>query len=67
MLKKSCNDLGHIKEMSQTVLTAFSNNCGYDISFTSTYLFYCLVASGYCCDKNKEIAEISVKLLARLI
>lgn len=37
ILKKSSNDLGHIKEMSQQVLTSFSNNCGYDISFASNY------------------------------
>lgn len=37
LLKKSSNDLGHIKEMSQQVLTSFSNNCGYDISFASNY------------------------------
>ena len=29
LLKKSSNDIGHIKEMSQLVLTSFSNNCGY--------------------------------------
>ena len=35
ILKKSSTDLGHIKEMSQHVLYAFSLNCGYDISFKS--------------------------------
>lgn len=29
IIKKSANDLGHIKEMSQHVLTSFTNNCGY--------------------------------------
>lgn len=29
LLKKSSTDIGHIKEMSQQVLTSFSNNCGY--------------------------------------
>ncbi len=66
LLKKSSTDLGHIKDMSQTALTSFSNNCGYDISFVSNIVFN-LVASGYCCDKSTQISEISVKLLARLI
>lgn len=35
ILKKSSNDIGHIKEMSQQVLTSFSSNCGYEISFVS--------------------------------
>lgn len=30
-------------------------------------LILILVAAGYCCDKNTQISEISVKLLARLI
>lgn len=40
ILKKSSNDIGHIKEMSQQVLTSFSNNCGYEISFVSKFLAY---------------------------
>ena len=37
VLKKSSNDLGHIKEMSQQILISLSANCGYDISFRSKY------------------------------
>lgn len=35
ILKKASTDLGHIKEMSQLILTSFAMNCGYDISFKS--------------------------------
>lgn len=40
ILKKSSTDIGHIKEMSQLVLTSFAENCGYDISFRSISIFY---------------------------
>ena len=39
ILKKSATDIGHIKTMSQHVLTSFALNCGYEISFKSTFLF----------------------------
>lgn len=52
--------------MAQEVLTSFSCNCGYDISFISTF-FNMLVASEYCLDKNSILAELSLKLLAVLI
>jgi len=66
LLKKASTDLGHIKEMSQHVLTSFANNCGYDCSFISN-LFFILVASGYCNDKSVQISEIAVKLLCVLV
>ena len=66
ILKKSSTDLGHIKEMSQHVLISFSMNCGYDISFKSIFYPY-LVAAGFCMDKNIPMAELSIKLLAKLI
>lgn len=66
LLKKSSTDLGHIKQMSQQALTSFADNCGYDISFVSN-LYSKLVSSAYCCDKNNQIADISIKLLARII
>ena len=52
--------------MSQLVLASFSENCGYDISFTSISIHY-LVAAEFCLDKNVKISELSIKLLARLI
>ena len=66
ILKKSSTDLGHIKEMSQHVLTSFAMNCGYDISFKSIFHSYS-VAAGFCLDKNVPMAELSIKLLAKLI
>lgn len=66
ILKKSSTDLGHIKEMSQHVLTSFAMNCGYEISFKSI-LWFILVASGFCLDKTIPMAELSIKLLAKLI
>lgn len=66
LLKKAATDIGHIKEMSQLLLTSFSDNCGYDISFVSTHSSY-LVSANLCCEKNTHIAEISIKLLTRLV
>lgn len=35
LIKKAALDFGNHKKMDQAVLTAFCNNCGYDISFES--------------------------------
>ena len=37
LLRKSGTEIGHMKEMSQLVLASFAENCGYDISFMSSY------------------------------
>lgn len=59
LIKKASTEIGSMKTMIQEVLTSFSNNCGYEISF--------VIASQFCCDKNATIAELSIKLLAALV
>jgi len=40
LIKKAATDIGYMKNSAQEVLTSFSCNCGYEISFTSKNLFY---------------------------
>ena len=50
-------------------MTSFCLNCGYEISFISKifFIFFILVTSEFCCDKNSSISEFSIKLLTVLI
>ncbi len=42
LIKKASTEIGSMKTMIQEVLTSFSNNCGYEISFVSNISFYYL-------------------------
>lgn len=66
LIKKASTDIGNMKLLAQEVLTVFSNNCGYECSLVSNYLFI-LVVAGFTGDKNPILAELSVKLLDVLV
>ena len=46
LIKKAATEIGNMKTIVQEVLTSFSANCGYDISFISkTYVLFQIVSS----------------------